>query len=71
MAISSSLGQTSTLVAQASHPELISRKSYNTDLGPQFEHFVSRGGRVVAVDLRGHGQRDTPHQRYTHAALRR
>jgi len=31
---------------------------------PQFEHFAERGHRVVAVDLRGHGQSDKPHQRY-------
>ncbi len=31
---------------------------------PQFEHFASQGRRVVAVDLRGHGRSDKPHQRY-------
>jgi pimeloyl-ACP methyl ester carboxylesterase len=31
---------------------------------PQFEHFVRRGHRVVAVDLRGHGRSDKPHQHY-------
>ena len=33
-------------------------------LVPQFEHFVGRGHRVVAVDLRGHGSSDKPHQVY-------
>jgi hypothetical protein len=37
----------------------------HTYLGPQFEHFGSRGHRVVAVDLHGHAQSDKPHQRYT------
>src|SRR3954468_21619850 len=37
----------------------------HTYLGPQFEHFAGRDHRVVAVSLRGHGQRDKPHQRYT------
>jgi pimeloyl-ACP methyl ester carboxylesterase len=32
---------------------------------PQFEHFASRGHRVVAVDLRGHGRSDKPQQGYT------
>ena len=32
---------------------------------PQFEHFASRGHRVVAVDLRGHGRSDKPPQGYT------
>ncbi len=32
---------------------------------PQFEHFASRGRRVVAVDLRGHGGSDKPRQHYT------
>jgi pimeloyl-ACP methyl ester carboxylesterase len=32
---------------------------------PQFEHFARDGHRVVAVDLRGHGQSDKPHQDYT------
>jgi pimeloyl-ACP methyl ester carboxylesterase len=37
----------------------------HTYLGPQFEHFGSRGHRVVAVDLHGHAQSDKPHQCYT------
>jgi pimeloyl-ACP methyl ester carboxylesterase len=32
---------------------------------PQFEHFAQRGHRIVAVDLRGHGKSDKPHQRYS------
>src|SRR3954453_10272930 len=36
-----------------------------TYLGPQLEHFARRGHRVAAVDLRGHGQSDKRHQRYT------
>ncbi len=35
---------------------------------PQMEHF-SRSHRVVAVDLRGHGQSDKPQQDYTMAAF--
>jgi pimeloyl-ACP methyl ester carboxylesterase len=37
-------------------------------LAPQTEHF-RRAHRVVAVDLRGHGQSDKPEQAYTMAAL--
>jgi pimeloyl-ACP methyl ester carboxylesterase len=37
----------------------------HTYLDSQFEHFAGRGHRVVAVDLRGHGQSDKPHQSYT------
>jgi pimeloyl-ACP methyl ester carboxylesterase len=37
----------------------------HTYFAPQFEHFASRGHRVVAVDLRGHGRSDKPHQHYT------
>ncbi len=36
-----------------------------TYFAPQFEHFAGRGHRVVAVDLRGHGRSDKPHQGYT------
>ena len=32
---------------------------------PQFEHFAREGHRVVAVDLRGHGASDKPHEPYT------
>ena len=32
---------------------------------PQFEHFARHGHRVVAADLRGHGQSDKPHDTYT------
>jgi pimeloyl-ACP methyl ester carboxylesterase len=37
----------------------------HTYFAPQFEHFVKKGRRVVAVDLRGHGRIDKPHQPYT------
>ena len=37
----------------------------HTYLAPQFEHFAQRGHRVVAVDLRGHGESDKPHQSYS------
>jgi pimeloyl-ACP methyl ester carboxylesterase len=37
----------------------------HTSFAPQFEHFARRGHRVVAVDLRGHGKSDKPHQSYT------
>jgi pimeloyl-ACP methyl ester carboxylesterase len=37
----------------------------HTHFAPQFEHFARRGHRVVAVDLRGHGKSDKPHQSYT------
>ncbi|HLO22257.1 MAG TPA: alpha/beta hydrolase, partial [Methyloceanibacter sp.] len=32
---------------------------------PQSKHFARQGHRVVAVDLRGHGQSDKPHEDYT------
>ncbi len=32
---------------------------------PQFAHFAQAGHRVVAVDLRGHGDSDKPHESYT------
>ena len=38
-------------------------------LRPQFEHFAGRGRRVVAVDLRGHGESDKPRQAYTIGAF--
>jgi pimeloyl-ACP methyl ester carboxylesterase len=41
----------------------------HTYFAPQVEHFVSRGHRVVAVDLRGHGRSDKPHQEYTMQAF--
>jgi predicted esterase len=37
----------------------------HTTFAPQFEHFARIGHRVVAVDLRGHGKSDKPHQSYT------
>jgi pimeloyl-ACP methyl ester carboxylesterase len=40
----------------------------HTYFAPQFEHFA-RDHRVVAVDLRGHGQSDKPEQDYTMAAF--
>ncbi len=36
----------------------------HTYFAPQLERFAERGHRVVAVDLRGHGESDEPHQRY-------
>ena len=41
----------------------------HTYFAPQFEHFVKKGRRVVAVDLRGHGRSDKPHQPYTMQAF--
>ncbi len=41
----------------------------HTYFAPQFEYFASRGHSVVAVDLRGHGQSDKPHQQYTMQAF--
>lgn len=40
----------------------------HTYMAPQFEHFC-RTHRVIAVDLRGHGQSDKPKQDYTMAAF--
>ena len=40
----------------------------HTYMAPQFEHF-RRTHRVIAVDLRGHGQSDKPQQAYTMAAF--
>ena len=40
----------------------------HTYFAPQFEHF-RRKHRVVAVDLRGHGQSDKPYQSYTMEAF--
>jgi pimeloyl-ACP methyl ester carboxylesterase len=37
----------------------------HTHFAPQFEYFARRGHRVVAMDLRGHGKSDKPHQSYT------
>ncbi len=37
----------------------------HTYFAPQLGHFAGRGHRVVAVDLRGHGRSDKPHQEYT------
>ena len=37
----------------------------HTYFAPQFNRFAHRGQRVVAVDLRGHGRSDKPHQDYT------
>jgi pimeloyl-ACP methyl ester carboxylesterase len=36
----------------------------HTYFAPQVKHFAERDHRVVAVDLRGHGKSDKPHQRY-------
>lgn len=41
----------------------------HTYFAPQFEHFAGRGWRVVAVDLRGHGESDKPRQRYAMSAF--
>lgn len=40
----------------------------HTDFAPQIEHF-RRDHRVVAVDLRGHGESDKPEQEYTVAGF--
>jgi pimeloyl-ACP methyl ester carboxylesterase len=36
----------------------------HTYFAPQIEHFASQGHRAVAVDLRGHGRSEKPHQGY-------
>ena len=40
----------------------------HTYFAPQFEHF-GRAHRTIAVDLRGHGESDTPEQDYTVAGF--
>jgi pimeloyl-ACP methyl ester carboxylesterase len=40
----------------------------HTFFGPQFDHFT-RTRRVIAVDLRGHGESDKPRQAYTVAGF--
>lgn len=40
----------------------------HTVLAPQISHF-SKSHRVIAVDLRGHGASDAPHQEYTLAGF--
>src|SRR5262245_13188646 len=37
----------------------------HSHFAPQFDHFAAMGHHVLAVDLRGHGQSDKPHQDYT------
>jgi 3-oxoadipate enol-lactonase len=37
----------------------------HTHMLPQLEYFVPRGYRVVALDMRGHGQSDKPHSSYS------
>jgi pimeloyl-ACP methyl ester carboxylesterase len=36
---------------------------------PQFDHFLQRGRRLIAVDLRGHGRSDKPNGRYSMQAF--
>src|ERR1700733_2480336 len=37
----------------------------HTHLGPQVQYFSKRGYRVIAMDLRGHGQSSKPQGRYS------
>lgn len=36
-----------------------------TFMAEQFAHFATRGHRVLAMDLRGHGESDKPHENYS------
>jgi pimeloyl-ACP methyl ester carboxylesterase len=58
-------------VAGSGDPPIVLVHGWCCDLtffAPQIEHF-SRNHRVVAVDLRGHGQSDKPEQEYTIAGF--